>query len=152
MLKRAQLDVSFGSLRVSNQLANVTGTLRLSAPPNISDTLITPLVTAFQASYPNVRVHILIAALHRRWRRHRISASHTQGFIAGGAKDIELPASTRSQPGLFEDPRSAGNPARSAAPPVGSVLARQAGRQPDLRSCQRQGRANPDVPFAPNDE
>src|SRR5580658_2592047 len=28
---------------VSNQLANVTGTLRLSAPPNISDTLLTPL-------------------------------------------------------------------------------------------------------------
>jgi DNA-binding transcriptional LysR family regulator len=46
---------------VSNQLATVTGTLRLSAPPNISDTLLTPLVTAFQASYPNVRVHILIA-------------------------------------------------------------------------------------------
>jgi DNA-binding transcriptional LysR family regulator len=46
---------------VSNQLANVTGTLRLSAPPNISDTLLTPLVTAFRASYPNVRVHILIA-------------------------------------------------------------------------------------------
>jgi DNA-binding transcriptional LysR family regulator len=46
---------------VSNQLANVSGMLRLSAPPNISDTLITPLVTAFQAYYPNVRVHILIA-------------------------------------------------------------------------------------------
>jgi DNA-binding transcriptional LysR family regulator len=46
---------------VSNQQANVTGTLRLSAPPNISDTLITPLVTAFQASNPNVRVHILVA-------------------------------------------------------------------------------------------
>jgi DNA-binding transcriptional LysR family regulator len=46
---------------VSDQQANVTGTLRLSAPPNISDTLITPLVTAFQASYPNVRVHILVA-------------------------------------------------------------------------------------------
>ena len=38
-----------------------TGTLRLSAPPNISDTLISPLVTAFQASYPNVRVQVLIA-------------------------------------------------------------------------------------------
>jgi DNA-binding transcriptional LysR family regulator len=46
---------------VSNQQSDVNGTLRLSAPPNISDTLLTPLVTAFQASYPNVRVHILIA-------------------------------------------------------------------------------------------
>jgi DNA-binding transcriptional LysR family regulator len=35
--------------------------LRLSAPPNISDTLLSPLVAAFQASYPNVRVKILIA-------------------------------------------------------------------------------------------
>jgi DNA-binding transcriptional LysR family regulator len=45
---------------VSNRLASVSGTLRLSAPPSISDTLLTPLVTAFQASYPNVRVQILI--------------------------------------------------------------------------------------------
>jgi len=30
------------------------------APPTISDTLLTPLVTAFQASYPNVRVQILV--------------------------------------------------------------------------------------------
>jgi DNA-binding transcriptional LysR family regulator len=34
--------------------------LKLSAPPSVSDTLLTPLVTAFQASYPNVRVHILV--------------------------------------------------------------------------------------------
>jgi DNA-binding transcriptional LysR family regulator len=46
---------------ISNRQSNVTGTLRLSAPPNISETLLTPLVTAFQASYPNVRVQILIA-------------------------------------------------------------------------------------------
>jgi DNA-binding transcriptional LysR family regulator len=45
---------------VSNRLANVSGTLRLSAPPSISDTLLTPLVTAFQASYPNVRVQVLV--------------------------------------------------------------------------------------------
>jgi len=45
---------------VSNRLSNVAGTLRLSAPPSISDTLLTPLVTAFQASYPNVRVQILV--------------------------------------------------------------------------------------------
>jgi DNA-binding transcriptional LysR family regulator len=45
---------------VSNRLSDVSGTLRLSAPPSISDTLLTPLVTAFQASYPNVRVQILV--------------------------------------------------------------------------------------------
>jgi DNA-binding transcriptional LysR family regulator len=45
---------------VSNQLSTVSGELRLSAPPNISDTLLTPLVTAFQAAYPQVRVQILV--------------------------------------------------------------------------------------------
>jgi DNA-binding transcriptional LysR family regulator len=34
--------------------------LRLSAPPSISDTLLVPLVTAFQASYSDVRVQILV--------------------------------------------------------------------------------------------
>jgi DNA-binding transcriptional LysR family regulator len=45
---------------VSNRLSDVSGTLRLSAPPSISDTLLTPLVSAFQASYPNVRIQILV--------------------------------------------------------------------------------------------
>ncbi len=45
---------------VSNQLAEVKGTLRLSAPPSIADSVLAPLVTAFQASYPEVHVHILV--------------------------------------------------------------------------------------------
>src|SRR5258708_28592603 len=45
---------------ISNQLSDVSGTLRLSAPPSISDTLLTPLVIAFQASYPGVRIEILV--------------------------------------------------------------------------------------------
>jgi DNA-binding transcriptional LysR family regulator len=91
---------------VSNQLANVTGTLRLSAPPNISDTLLTPLVTAFQASYPNVRVHILIA---ERYVDH-IADGVDIVFRLGALKDcslvarkiIGLPTSARGQPRLFE--------------------------------------------------
>src|SRR5580658_4280245 len=42
----------------SNHLSNVSGTLRLSAPPSISDSLLAPLVGAFQASYPDVRIQI----------------------------------------------------------------------------------------------
>jgi DNA-binding transcriptional LysR family regulator len=45
---------------VSNQSSTVSGILRLSAPPSISDTLLVPLVSAFQASYPDVRVQILV--------------------------------------------------------------------------------------------
>jgi DNA-binding transcriptional LysR family regulator len=49
---------------VSNRLSKVSGTLRLSAPPTISDTLLTPIVTAFQAAYPDVRVQIFVTDRH----------------------------------------------------------------------------------------
>jgi DNA-binding transcriptional LysR family regulator len=45
---------------VSDHLATVSGNLRLSAPPSISDSLLAPLVGAFQDSYPNVRVQVFI--------------------------------------------------------------------------------------------
>ena len=44
----------------SNLLSNVSGTLRLASPPSISDTLLAPIVGAFQEAYPDVRVHILV--------------------------------------------------------------------------------------------
>lgn len=44
----------------SNHVTNVSGLLRLAAPPSISDSLLAPLVNAFQAAYPDVRVQILI--------------------------------------------------------------------------------------------
>ena len=58
-IRSAELSEAVESI-VSNRLADVSGTLRLSAMPSVSDTLTTPLVTAFQASYPNVRVQILV--------------------------------------------------------------------------------------------
>jgi len=44
----------------SNQMTEVKGTLRLSAPPSISDSLLAPLVSAFQAAYPEVRVQVMV--------------------------------------------------------------------------------------------
>ena len=58
-IRSAELSDAVESI-VSNRLADVSGTLRLSSMPSVSDTLTTPLVTAFQASYPNVRVQILV--------------------------------------------------------------------------------------------
>ena len=58
-IRSAELSEAVESI-VSNRLADVSGTLRLSAMPSVSDTLLTPLVTAFQASYPEVRVQILV--------------------------------------------------------------------------------------------
>jgi DNA-binding transcriptional LysR family regulator len=58
-VRSAELNAAVESV-VSNRLSDVSGTLKLSSPPSVSDTLLTPLVTAFQASYPNVRAQILV--------------------------------------------------------------------------------------------
>ena len=44
----------------SNLLSHVSGTLRIASPPSISDTLLAPIVGAFQEAYPEVRVQIFI--------------------------------------------------------------------------------------------
>lgn len=49
---------------VSNRLSEVRGTLRLSAPPNISENLLAPLIGAFRAAYPAVEVQVLVADRH----------------------------------------------------------------------------------------
>jgi DNA-binding transcriptional LysR family regulator len=57
--RSAELSEAVDSL-VSNQLPTVAGVLRLSAPLSTSDSLVAPLLGAFQGSYPNVRVQVLI--------------------------------------------------------------------------------------------
>ena len=57
--RSAELSDAVDSI-VSNVVSNVSGTLRLSAPPSILDSLVVPLVDAFQDSYPNVRVSIFV--------------------------------------------------------------------------------------------
>jgi DNA-binding transcriptional LysR family regulator len=44
----------------SNHLSKVTGNLRIAAPPSISDSLLAPIVVAFQREYPDVRIQIFI--------------------------------------------------------------------------------------------
>jgi regulatory helix-turn-helix LysR family protein/LysR substrate binding domain-containing protein len=43
---------------VSNHQANVSGLLRIAVPPSIADAVLGPLLVAFQASYPNVRIQL----------------------------------------------------------------------------------------------
>lgn len=59
---------------ISNSLSDVSGALRLCAPPSISDSLIVPVVSAFRASYPNVRVQARI----------------TEHIARGLAEDIDI--------------------------------------------------------------
>ncbi len=75
---------------VSNQLAEISGLLRLSAPPSISDTLLSPLVAAFQAAYPAVRVEILVTD---RFVDH-IAEGVDLVFRRGPLKDSSLVART----------------------------------------------------------
>jgi DNA-binding transcriptional LysR family regulator len=75
---------------VSYRLANVSGVLRLSAPPSISDSLIVPLAVAFQAAYPEVRVQILIT---ERMVDH-IGEGVDLVFRVGALKDSSLVART----------------------------------------------------------
>ena len=63
LLEHARRSVELGETvhsLISNQRSTVTGVLRLSCPPSISDTLLAPLVSAFQAKHPEVRIQILI--------------------------------------------------------------------------------------------
>ncbi|MGV8921485.1 MAG: LysR substrate-binding domain-containing protein [Pseudomonas sp.] len=73
---------------VSNQLSAVAGILRISAPPSISDTLLAPIICAFQSSYPNVRVQMFITD---RYIDHIIDGIDLAFRIGEGAlKDSSL--------------------------------------------------------------
>jgi DNA-binding transcriptional LysR family regulator len=58
--RTVELSEAIGNI-ASNHLSKVSGTLRLAAPPSISDSFLVPLVRAFQNSYPDVRVQIFIS-------------------------------------------------------------------------------------------
>jgi DNA-binding transcriptional LysR family regulator len=85
--RSAEIGEAVGNI-VSNQLSSVSGSLRLSAPPSISDTLLVPLVTAFQGSYPDVRVQILVTD---RFVDH-IAEGVDLVFRLGALKDSSLVA------------------------------------------------------------
>ena len=55
----AELSESVDSI-VSNHLADVSGLLKVSAPPSLSDTMLVPIITAFQETYPNVRIDVFV--------------------------------------------------------------------------------------------
>lgn len=72
----------------SNRISDVTGSLRLSAPPSISESLLVPVVRAFQESYPDVRVQIFVT---NRFVDH-ISEGVDLAFRVGELKDSSLVA------------------------------------------------------------
>jgi DNA-binding transcriptional LysR family regulator len=57
--RSAELGEAVGDI-VSNRRSSVSGVLRLSAPPSLSESLLVPLINAFQMSYPNVCIEVSV--------------------------------------------------------------------------------------------
>ncbi len=73
---------------IARQNTETRGMLRLSAPPSIAESVLTPLVTEFQKSCPQVRVHILVT---ERFVDH-IAEGIDLAFRVGVLKDSSLVA------------------------------------------------------------
>jgi DNA-binding transcriptional LysR family regulator len=141
----------------SNHLSNVSGELRLSAPPSISDSLLAPMIGAFQASYPNVRVQVFIT--------DRIVDQIAEGVdlvfkVGEQLKDSSLVArrilTYRHQLvaspvylAKYKPPQNAAGPARPSATRVFVLDARE---YLELHSFERKEKGDADVPAFPFDE
>ncbi len=58
--RRGLEEFDSANLLINDRHNEVSGSLRISAPPNLSDVIIVPLVAGFQALYPNVVVRVLV--------------------------------------------------------------------------------------------
>lgn len=58
--RRGLEEFEAGIFAINNKQSEVSGTLRISAPPNLGDVLIAPMVCAFQKQYPKVTVKVFI--------------------------------------------------------------------------------------------
>jgi DNA-binding transcriptional LysR family regulator len=86
--RTVELDEAIDNI-ASNHLSKISGTLRLSAPPSISDSLLMPLTGAFQASYPEVRIQILIS---ERFVDHIADGIDLAFRVGGHLRDSSLVA------------------------------------------------------------
>ncbi|MBP6012910.1 MAG: LysR family transcriptional regulator [Alphaproteobacteria bacterium] len=57
--RTAEVGEAVGAI-VSNRLAAIKGSLSLSAPPSIADSLLAPLLSRFQAAYPDVAARVMV--------------------------------------------------------------------------------------------
>lgn len=58
--QRGLEELEAGASHIQDKQTDVSGTLRLSAPPNLADVLIAPLLCNFQAVFPKVNTRVLI--------------------------------------------------------------------------------------------
>lgn len=58
--RRGLEEIEAGGLALINRQTEVSGTLRLSIPPNLADVLVAPLVIGFQKTYPKSQVRVMV--------------------------------------------------------------------------------------------
>jgi DNA-binding transcriptional LysR family regulator len=83
--RSVELDEAVGDI-VSNRRSSAAGVLRISAPPSIADSLLVPLINAFQTSYPNVHIQVFVTD---RWVDHIVEGVDLV-FRFGALKDSNL--------------------------------------------------------------
>ncbi|MES2934217.1 MAG: LysR family transcriptional regulator [Pseudomonadota bacterium] len=88
--RRGLIEFEAADALVTDQQAEISGRLRISIPPSMSDIVILPLVTAFQALHPKVVVHCLVT---ERFIDH-IGDGIDLSLRVGHPKDSSLIAST----------------------------------------------------------
>jgi len=105
-VRSAELSEAVESI-VSSRLSNVSGTLRLSAPPSISDTLLTPsshrvfrLLTPMFEFIPWLRTAFVDHIFEGRGSG--VPAGTFERLVTRRKSDPDIPASARGKPGLHE--------------------------------------------------
>ncbi len=58
--QRGLQELEAANLSIEDRQQEVSGVLRLSVPPSISEGLFVPIIAAFQRSYPKARVHVFV--------------------------------------------------------------------------------------------
>jgi len=86
--RRGLEEIETGTLLLNERQTDISGTLRLSVPPGLSDRLIVPLVSGFQAAYPAVTIRILITERHVDFIQDAVDIS----LRVGDLKDSSLVA------------------------------------------------------------
>lgn len=147
--RAAELGEAVASI-LSNQLSEVKGVLRLSAPPSISDSLLVPILNGFQAAYPDVQLRVMVTD---RFVDH-IEEGIDIAFRVGPLKDSALIA----RPLMQYRPRLLASPAylEDHLPPArpadlhGHRLIAFSFWQPQTRWTLRRGTEEETVSFQPD--
>jgi len=56
--RRGLAEFAAGALKINDRQEEISGTLRISAPPSIADVLLAPVIIAFQTRYPGVSANV----------------------------------------------------------------------------------------------